>query len=163
MLVGHSGHNPVMGHSLFSLRNELVSAGDRASYLELNPAVLSDEDCDRFALSAVYIGPRREGEEGPLSMRIVCSGTSTTLRAVGEKSEPIDARQNLTVALFSVSRAFLEMLARAGEVEVELGPDSHPLTRRMAPVNRANVGHFLDNLDARQVVAEPAVPAGAVA
>ena len=152
-----------MGQTLFSLRNELASAGDQASYLELNPAVLSDEDCDRFSLSAVYIGPRGEHGEGPLSMRIVCDSATATLHAVGEKSEPIDARRNLTVALFSVSRAFLEILARAGEVEVQMGPPSHPLTRRMAPVNRANVGTFLDRLDARQSIARPAVLVGAVA
>jgi hypothetical protein len=152
-----------MGTTLFSLRNELQPAGGQASYLELNPAVVSGEDCERFALAAVYIDAGGEDSEGPLSMRIVCDSTSAMLLSVGERTEPIDSQRNLTVALFSVSRAFLEKLAWARKVEVQLGTDVHTVTRQMAPANRANVGQFLASLDAHQAAVQPAVAAGAVA
>ena len=148
--------------TLFSLRNELVPPDHQETYLELNPAVVSTEDLDRFALSAVYIGPGK-AEHQPLSMEVVCDSSRSTLRAVDEQSEPIDANQSLTVALFSVSRAFLETLSRASKVEVELRPGSNSLTRRMDPGNRSNVASFLADIDARRARNTAAVPAGAVA
>jgi hypothetical protein len=148
-----------MSQSLFTLRNQLAPVSDRGSYLELNPAVVSGQGRDRFALSAVYIGPSDRGRSGPLSMKVVCDDDTATLQAIGEQSERIGAEQNLTVALFSVSRAFLEMLAWAADVRVEVGFEAEHQAHRMEPANRANVASFLSSLDAQPA----AVPAGTAA
>jgi hypothetical protein len=152
-----------MADTLFSLRNELAPADDQDSYLELNPAVVTADDQEHFALSAVYIGPEAGGRDRPLAMEVICDSTRSVLQAIDEQSEPIDARQSLTVALFSVSRAFLEALARAREVEVALQPGTNSLTRRMAASNRSNVASFHTDIDARRTHAAGAVPAGALA
>jgi hypothetical protein len=152
-----------MADTLFSLRNELAPADDQDSYLELNPAVVTEGDQERFALSAVYIGPEAGGRNRPLAMEVVCDSSRSVLQAIDEQSELIDAGHSLTVALFSVSRAFLEALARAREVEVALQPGTNSLTRRMAASNRSNVASFLADIDARRAHTTAAAPAGAVA
>jgi hypothetical protein len=152
-----------MADTLFSLRNELAPTGVSEGYLELNPAVISADDRERFALSAVYIGPEAEAGNRPVAMEVICDRSRSVLQAVGQQSEPIDERQNLTVALFSVTRAFLETLARADRVDVELQPGTGFLARQMAPENRSNVASFLADIDARRTPTAAAVPAGAVA
>jgi hypothetical protein len=152
-----------MADTRFSLRNELVPAQGQDSYFELNPAVVSANDRECFALSAVYIGPEAEVRNRPVAIKVICDSSRSVLQAISQQCEPIDERQSLTVALFSVTRAFLETLARASQVEVELQPGTGSLTRHLAPDNRSNVESFLADIDARITSAAAAVPAGAVA
>ena len=133
-----------MSDTHFSLRNELPAVNGRGRYLELNPAVMAAERDTCFALSVVYVGPEMNVDGQPLPLRVTVDESSVLMRAVAQKSKPVEAGESLTVALYSVSRSFLERLASGDQVEVCLGNDEDPLVRPLASANRDNVARFLD-------------------
>lgn len=133
-----------MTDDLFSIRNELPTDASDPIYVELNPAVVSRGAERKYALSAVCIGPSLEAEGDALSLEISCDGERCRFPAVHQQAENTTSEECLTVALFSVSRALLETVARAGAVEVGLLSGASRLMRRLDAANRQNVGQFLD-------------------
>lgn len=131
-----------MSDTLFSLSNELPT-GSASRYLELNPAVLSTDRDICFALSAVYVGPEMEPRDQPMSLEVNVDQSTCLLRAVAQKSKSIKPGEDLTVALFSVTRKLLERISTAHDVEVTLGFGAHTLKRQLAPLNQENVARFL--------------------
>ena len=155
-----------MTNSLFSLRNELRADATDEIYVELNPAVVSTDSGRKYALSAVCLGPELEGDKHGLSLEVSCDGERATLEAVHQQTETTGASESLTVALFSVSRSFLEILAAARAVEIGIGNPTVRLSRRLDAENRRNVSRFLNLAAIPRALASPGLArlaAGAVA
>ena len=97
-----------MNESLFSVRNELQAGGTDTSYLELNPAVVSSDGRQKYALSAVCVGPALDSHHEPLSLEVLCDGDRAVIDAIHQQTEETTTDECLTVALFSVTETFLQ-------------------------------------------------------
>jgi hypothetical protein len=150
-----------MNESLFSVHNELPADSTDDSYFELNPAIVSSDGGRKYALSAVCVGPPLDSGEAPLSLEVRCDGDGAVIDAVHQQSEATSADVCLTVALFSVSEAFLELLASAQDVRVEFGPPAARLCRALDARSRSNLLQFLELVTARAEL--EGAPAGAAA
>jgi hypothetical protein len=139
--------------SLYSVHNDLSTGRGGAPHVQLNPAVVLDDEADSFTLSLVSIGPRLA--KRPRLLLGLPGDAESVRQSLHCRTEAVGSDRCLTVALFPATRNLLESLANHRGAVIRLESEGRGIAYRVSDDYRRNLRCFLDETDRRRAERPP--------